>query len=225
MLESLRSTTHRRGFLGRLGAMAATAGIAGLAPAGLAADVATQDDVAADEKFEAWLNRITGKHRIVFDAPEVNSGFPAVFPRVYAMTMNQTYGTTDKDDSVVLILRHMAAAMALQDAMWAKYKLGEELNIKEGDAFVTHNPYAVITGLPLPGLGVTELLKSGFLVGVCNVALTVESASLAKKTGGDAPTVKKELVDNLFPGIQVVPSGVMAVGRTQEKGCAYCFTG
>jgi intracellular sulfur oxidation DsrE/DsrF family protein len=37
--------------------------------------------------------------------------------------------------------------------------------------------------------------------------------------------VKKELVDNLFPGIQVVPSGVMAVGRTQEKGCAYCFTG
>jgi len=29
----------------------------------------------------------------------------------------------------------------------------------------------------------------------------------------------------LFPGIQVVPSGVMAVGRAQEHGCTYCFAG
>jgi len=25
--------------------------------------------------------------------------------------------------------------------------------------------------------------------------------------------------------VQVVPSGVLAVARSQEKGCAYCFAG
>jgi intracellular sulfur oxidation DsrE/DsrF family protein len=29
----------------------------------------------------------------------------------------------------------------------------------------------------------------------------------------------------LIPGVQVVPSGVLAVARSQEKGCAYCFAG
>jgi intracellular sulfur oxidation DsrE/DsrF family protein len=29
----------------------------------------------------------------------------------------------------------------------------------------------------------------------------------------------------LLPGIQIVPSGVWAVGRAQEHGCQYCFAG
>jgi intracellular sulfur oxidation DsrE/DsrF family protein len=37
--------------------------------------------------------------------------------------------------------------------------------------------------------------------------------------------VKKEWVAGLLPGIQIVPSGVWAIGRAQEKGCAYCFAG
>ena len=40
-----------------------------------------------------------------------------------------------------------------------------------------------------------------------------------------AEDVKKEWVSGLLPGIQVVPSGVWAIGRAQEKGCAYCFAG
>jgi len=28
-----------------------------------------------------------------------------------------------------------------------------------------------------------------------------------------------------LPGIQPVPSGVWAIGRAQEHGCAYCFAG
>jgi len=29
----------------------------------------------------------------------------------------------------------------------------------------------------------------------------------------------------VLPGIEVVPSGVWAVGRAQEHHCAYCFAG
>jgi intracellular sulfur oxidation DsrE/DsrF family protein len=37
--------------------------------------------------------------------------------------------------------------------------------------------------------------------------------------------VKKEWIAGLFPGIQVVPSGVMAVARAQEFGANYIFAG
>ena len=79
----------------------------------------------------------------------------------------------------------------------------------------------------LPGYGIDELLSKGVLVGVCNVAITVFSGMLASKLGGGltADGVKSDLVANLIPGVVVVPSGVLAVNRTQEKGCTYTFAG
>jgi intracellular sulfur oxidation DsrE/DsrF family protein len=41
----------------------------------------------------------------------------------------------------------------------------------------------------------------------------------------DAAEVKKEWIAGLLPGIQVMPSGVWAVGRAQEHGCTYCYAG
>ena len=98
-------------------------------------------------------------------------------------------------------------------------------NIKDGDSPATRNPYATITGLPIPGLGIAELLKSGVLVGACDVAITVYSSGVAKKMNMDAAAVKKEWIAGLLPGVQVVPSGVLGVAHAQELGCAYCFAG
>ena len=53
---------------------------------------------------EEWFNKITGKHRIVFDVPQPNSVFPFAWPRVFLLT-NQKTGTAEKDCSVVVILR------------------------------------------------------------------------------------------------------------------------
>jgi intracellular sulfur oxidation DsrE/DsrF family protein len=57
------------------------------------------------------------------------------------------------------------------------------------------------------------------------MAITVYSAALAQTMGLNAAEVKKDWLNNILPGIQVVPSGVWAVGRAQEHGCAYCFVG
>jgi hypothetical protein len=127
--------------------------------------------------------------------------------------------------SAVVILRHGGLPLALQDQVWAKYKLGEMFDMKDGNAPATRNIYATITGLPIPGLGIAELLKSGVLVGACDVALTVYSGMAAQKMGGDAAAIKKEWVAGLLPGVQVVPSGVLGVGRAQEFDCKYCFAG
>jgi intracellular sulfur oxidation DsrE/DsrF family protein len=219
MHEILNATTARRGFLGRIAAFAAGLTIA--APAGLAAEEATFN-AAADPALEAWFGRIKGKHRMVFDAPEPNNGMPAIWPRVYLNTMQATYPAVT---TAVVILRHAGLGLALSDPIWAKYHLGEVFNVKDGDSPAMKNPYATITNLPLPGLGIVELLKSGVLVGACDVALTIYSAGAAQKMSMDPAAVKKEWIAGLLPGVQVVPSGVLGVAHSQELGCNYCFAG
>ena len=38
-------------------------------------------------------------------------------------------------------------------------------------------------------------------------------------------TVKQDWLAAVLPGVQVVPSGVLAVNGAQSKGCTYCFAG
>jgi intracellular sulfur oxidation DsrE/DsrF family protein len=217
------SPTPRRGFLGRVAVAAAALGLGGSVPAALSAEPTSRRSAGTDPDLEAWFGKIKGKHRQVFDAPEANGGVVGIWPRVYMLTMGATYPS--EPGTAVVILRHAAIPLAMQDSLWAKYKFGEMFNIKTGDAPATSNPYATITGLPIPGLGISELLKSGVLIGVCNAALTVYSGAAGKAMNMDPAAVKSEWVAGLFPGVQVVPSGVMAVGRAQELGCSYCFAG
>jgi hypothetical protein len=221
MSDLMASKTARRGFLGSIAAAAAAVGLNGAIPSRLAAETATGDR-SLDAALDAWFGRIKGKHKMVFDAPEPNSGMVAIWPRVYLNTMEATWpGQT----TAVVILRHAGLALALSDPIWAKYGIGEMFDIKDGDAPAKRNPYATITGFPIPGLGIVELLKSGVLVGACDVAMTIYSAGAAKKMGLDPETVKKEWIAGVLPGVQVVPSGVLGVARSQELGCAYCFAG
>src|SRR5438270_3942440 len=230
MPEIVNLRTHRRGFLGRIAAGAAALGLGGLvAPLAAVAEPRSARAVSANPEFEAWLNKITGKHKMVFDIPEPNGGFGFAWARVFLNTTNENYGTTDADNTVAIVLRHNGIPFAMKSEMWAKYKFGDFYKINDGatNSPAVRNPFtqAKAGDLPIPGMGVDELLAKGVLVGVCNIALTIYSGMFAKKMAMQAEAIKKEWVANLLPGVLVVPSGVIAVNRTQEKGCAYCFAG
>jgi len=217
--------TNRRGFLGRLAAAAGTLGVGALVPRGMVAQATRAPGGATDPAYSAWLDRITGRHKMLFDAPEPNDGMPVVWPRVWLDTTNATYGTTDRQNSGVVVLRHGAIGFALGDAMWEKYQLGDVFKISDGAAPATRNTWMGELPLPLPGTGILALLSKGVLFGACNVALTVYSGMVAQRRGLDAAATKADWVQHLIPGIQVVPSGVLAVSGAQEKGCVYCFAG
>lgn len=218
-MSIIASTTARRGFLGRMAAAAAAIGLSG----GASELNAETPSTAADPALDAWFGKIKGKHRMVFDVSEPNGGFGAIWPRIYMNTMKATY--PGESVGTVVILRHGGIPLGMTDPLWAKYSLGEMFGIKEGDKPATKNIYASITGLPLPGLGISELMKDGTLVGICDVALTVYSSGAAQKMGMAPDAVKKEWVAGLLPGVMIIPSGVFGVGRAQELGCNYCFAG
>jgi hypothetical protein len=217
----------RRDFLGTLVA-GATVGIAGLAlstEAALASQLPPMPDTSG---FEAWLKKIKGKHKQVFDAPMPHGGLPLAWSRVFLMT-NKSTGVADDDVKAVLILRHEAIPIGMENGLWEKYKFGEMFEIQDEATKtpLTMNPFwkPKAGSMPLPGMGLDELIQSGVLVGICDMAITFYSMKHAEKAGLKAEDVKKDWISGILPGIQLVPSGVLAVNRAQEHGCTYCYAG
>ena len=162
----------------------------------------------------------------MYDAPEVHEGMALVWARVFLMT-NKQVGVPDDDVTAVIVLRHGAIPIAMNDELWAKYNFGKMFKVDDAKtkAPSTRNFFRVWEDFMLPECGVEPLQKSGVLFGVCDMALTVFSSAAAKEMKMDPAECKKEWVAGLLPGIQIVPSGVLAVNRTQEHGCTYCFAG
>lgn len=178
---------------------------------------------------DAWFKKAKGKHRIVYDAPEPNGGLPIIWSWVFYVTNNNTQ-TQDTDMTAMVVLRHNAIPLAMQDEVWQKYKLGEMFKITDNttNAPSVRNPYYTPGDgdFPLPGIdGIRRLQERGAMFCVCDMALTVYSQFAARAAGLDPANVKKDWVNGLHEGIQVVPSGVWAIGRAQEHNFAYCFAG
>lgn len=225
-MVDLKETLRRRGFLGTLAATTAL-GIAGLvSPRRLAAEPKNQLP-EANPAFDAWLNQIKGKHKQVFDSPNGAMGMPFAWARVFQIT-NEQVGVPKEDITTVLILRHASVPWGMVDGLWSKYKFGEVFKINDP---ATKAP-AMANGLwkpkgtlPVPGMSLDQLIEGGVLVGICDMALTHYSMGVATNLKLDPAEVKKDWVGGIFPGIQIVPSGVLAVNRAQEHGCTYCYAG
>jgi len=219
----------RRDFLGMLATGAAAVGIGGIAGGSVSRAVASTPFQSGDDMgLAAWISKINGKHKQVFDATSVNHGLPLAFARVFLST-NNAVGVPDSDCSAVLIIRHDSIPIGMESRLWEKYKFGEnfEVHNPETNAPMTKNPfYQIPKGvLPFDDMTVDELQKRGVMIGMCDMALTFNSMRVGKKMGLDPAEVKKDWVSGILPGIQVVPSGVLAVNRAQEQGCTYCYAG
>ncbi len=231
---SLKDTIHRRGFLGSLAATTAV-GMAALgSPMQLLAQKSEMQrkqgmpGASTNKEFDAWLKKIKGKHRQMFDATAYNEGMPFIWPRVYLMTSKEV-GVPDNDLTAVVILRHEAIPFALDHPLWEKYKLGEFFKIEDKATkapSVRNTYYHPKPGeLMLDSFAIDALQKDGVLFGACNMAIKIMSGVVAKGLNMDPDEAVKDWTAGVLPGMQIVPSGVLAVNRTQENGCTYCYAG
>ena len=226
---NLNSTNGRRKFLGKLTTGAAAMSLAGfLTPI---QQLQASPGIALNDDPDEWFKKVKGKHRIVFDVTQPHGVFPFAWPRVFLMT-NEATGTPTKDNTVVVVLRHDAIPYAMEDRLWSKYNFSEVFKAEDPatSQASTRNPFwkpakgaFKIPGIGEVQIGINELQESGVMFCVCNAALTVYSAGVAEKMKLKPEDVLNDWKSGLLPGIQIVPSGVWAVGRAQERGCAYCF--
>jgi intracellular sulfur oxidation DsrE/DsrF family protein len=221
-------SSDRRSFLTSL-ATGSAALAAGAVATNFAAAEAHASTVVGSDLSEAWLNRLNGKHKQFFDATSVGSGFGLVFALNFLNSNNETYKLADSSLSAVVGLRHFAIPIGFTDGIWSKYKLGEffQINDPATKAPATRNFFyhSKDGDLLFAGAAVEKLQARGVQVTVCNVALTVLSGMTSKNAGVSPEDARKEWIAGIIPGVVIVPSGVLAVNRAQEKGCTYCWGG
>jgi len=177
----------------------------------------------------SWVKRVTGKHKTVFDVPEVDSGYgvwrASIFPKQYM----EVLGAKASDITSVLVLRHNGIALAMQQSFWDKYKLGELKKAMHPitQQGTTRNPVLLTSSRPddaLPAdfdaLALPKFLERGGIALACNLALQ-DCIELIKKDGVSDEEARKQAIAALIPGVVLQPSGVFAVIRAQEAGCNY----
>lgn len=215
----------RRAFIGKLAAGAA-AGAAGLTLASAIDpwEAWAQAKQAGAPDGEHWLDGLKGTHKQLVDAYMPNETFPFAF--VFSFYAVQP---PPAQVGTVMVLRHFAMPFALNDAMWAKYKIGEQLNFKDPATkapAVKNVMYKPKPGtLPIDDMAIDKLMAKGTIFGACNVALQFLSAEFSGAAKVTKEAAAKEWAANLIPGIPLIPSGTWGVNRAQEKGCTYCTGG
>ncbi len=172
-----------------------------------------------------WME-LPGQHRFMFDSTSPEGGGHALFYARNFFTANKEgYGLEPSALAVIIVLRSQATPFAYNDAVWTKY--GKELSTmtKLEKTHMT-NPYnGTEKGLANRGVTLSTLIDYGARFAVCGMATMGISHALATQTHGDADEIHKDLVTNLVPNSHLVPAGIAAVNRAQERGYAFAYTG
>lgn len=233
-MGSENSGWARRSFLSRLGTGAAALGAA-LGASVLPARAQSASSGApgtwqpARHTEDDWFDQVSAKHRFFVDTTTAAALGQAIFFANNYFTASRTgYGLTDADSALIICVRHQSTPFAFADAMWAKYGA----TLAERAAFTdpkttqapTLNVYlAAGYGSLLPNSGVTldAMIKRGVRLAVCQMSTRASAGLIAQRTGGKADDVFKELTDNLVPNAHMVPAGIVAVNRAQERGYSF----
>jgi hypothetical protein len=174
---------------------------------------------------DAWLKKMDGTRKQLFDFPASGGGVPLVHIMNYYDTWNKAYGVADRDIDAVGTFYGATTFFGVNDAMWAKYRIGEFLNEKDAAGVAaTRNPWReapVILGMELRPASIESLQKRGATFILCNNALTIFSGMLAKARGLEAAAVYADLKANILPEVELIPGMVVAIEQAQSAGLAY----
>ncbi len=212
-MSASTQTSNRRVFLGAIAAASGTLA-AGL---GANAKTAKAAPAAATSKWDlSWVNRIAdAKHRMVFDAGEVDYGTVLFNTWTWLRDYKDVY-SAEADMAAVMVIRHSAMPIILGDEIWSRLQLGMETKMKDraSGADLLRNPF--INKKPEEAA-----IKRGVIVLGCNMALGNYVMKLAATERIPEDEARAKIIASLVPGVVLMPSGIFAVSRAQEAGCHY----
>jgi intracellular sulfur oxidation DsrE/DsrF family protein len=220
----------RRSFLSALGMAATAAGAVGaVLPA--RAQTANGRWQPALHPQDDWFDQVPGKHRFVFDTTTPQAAGGALLYVNNFFTANKSgYNLDPPDLAIVIVMRHFSTPFAYNDAIWSKYgvhlsELVEFTDPKTKQAPTTNLYNAAGYGFSLPNFGTTldSLIQRRVQFAVCDMATHFFAGALADKTKATADNVYKELAANLIPNSHMVPAGIVAVNRAQERGYTFSY--
>lgn len=178
-----------------------------------------QSSRSATHPADAWLDDLKGQHKNIYDCTSVENG-----PNGWSFARNfltantgPIYQLKDADVNAIVCVRHLATVYGFNDAMWAKYKLGESQKVMDNGVPATKNPQVSTA---------TGLAQRGVIVAICGMATGRIARTVAGEAGLTAADVEADLRANLVTATaRVVAAGVIVTNRAQEKGFTYTYVG
>jgi hypothetical protein len=127
----------------------------------------------------------------------------------------------------IVILRHNAIILAMQQSYWDKYGIGASRKITHpltGEP-TGKNPVLLDEkdGIPAPfnQAGLMKQLGRGVTVLACNLALQDCIEHIQRTDKVDPAEARKRALAYMVPGVILQPSGVFAATLAQEAGASY----
>jgi intracellular sulfur oxidation DsrE/DsrF family protein len=209
----------RREFLGQLSLMA----LAASAPASRA-PVAREPTSSTWDM--SWVEPVTAApYRVVLDANKLGED-ALYFASDIMDTFHEVYSGPDTQTRVVIVARQLGVPLALTDALWDRYAIGEDRKITDPatkaparrNTFLRAEPNAPPYEVESK---IEPLVARGAIVLVCNRALMNTARSMAEKIKRNAEEVQADFKAGLVPGAYLMPNGIFGLVRAQNAGCAY----
>jgi len=206
--RSSERSSERRSFLTRFNAGAASVAalaMGGLAMAQVKSAPASRFEPARHDKDD-WLDQIPGKHRLVVDTTSPDAFRDGLlFASNFILANRNDYGLQNQDLAVVVVARHLSTEFSFNDAMWAKYGASFAGQAKT-------NPHAA---------SLAPLATQGVQFAVCAMATRRLAGTIAGAVKGNTDAIFAELSANLVTNGRMVPAGIIAVNRAQERGYTF----
>jgi hypothetical protein len=225
-------TPSRRSFLQQVATVGAIAAGSALTSACATAAGATGSATGAPQpnatQWDMSWTRKLGKFRTAYDSPEINSAAALHFASAAASGYKDALNVTS-EFTPVLILRHAASVMVLDDDMWKRLALGESRKLKDPTTGenALRNPFIGYKNGDKHSIvgsdaSLDTLMAAGAIVLTCNRALMGIAYSLRQKEPQfTQQTAHEEVRRHVLPGVYVMPNGVFAVSAAQDAGCHY----
>jgi len=222
-----QSLMARRLFLGRLGMGASAVGATVVSSPAAAAQVAADAPWRpARHAQDDWFDKIPGEHRLVFDTTTAGGMALALrFANNYFEANQSAYGLKTDDLAVVIVARHKSTSFCYSDAMWAKYGKQFSEQAEFTDPKTKEPPTVNVYDKVPEGSGQASpmdvLIKKGVQFAVCMMSTRGIAGMISEATGAKVDSVIKELGANLVANARMVPAGIVAVSRAQERGYSF----
>jgi len=203
------------------------------ASAGLPFDAARELNAYLDEAQQqqeawdtSWAKRIKGKHRAMFDVPEVEGGVGVLRSGIWQRQYNEVLKPKAGDMTAVIVIRHNGIHLAMNQEFWATYNVGEEEKLKGDDGKpLKFNPVLPAPGAETPAsfaaLMLDKQIEGGAIVLACNLAYRSVVGLVQRKDKLTPAEARTKANSMLVPGVIMQPSGIFANVMAQQAGCVF----
>jgi hypothetical protein len=227
--------SERRKFVRWLGGASVTGAGLTLTPRAAVAGEPTKHPRPVSDKWDVgWAERVeAATYRAVFDSPELSDGGALFRAVAWADHYKEIYGVDRKDMAAVLVIRHAAITLAMNDDFWRRFEIGKQNKMRtpQGKKWRQTNP---IGAQPAPdsassgGAGgsrgkytLQSFIANGGIVLACGWAFGGVVSRFREADKLDQKDADTRAREHLIPGVILQPNGIFGVLRAQEAGCQY----